>query len=260
MKFCLVLMAAPLLAHDLYLMPERFAVSPGERIVVGIHNGDSFPDSDSPPVLARVKDPMMWAGGNAYNMTNLRTEEKRGLVDVIVKQQGTPLLAVRTAANVLELDAQKFHEYLVEDGLEHILEWRKKNGEAAKPGKERYSKFAKSLLVSGRTDDTWKRRLGHAIEFVPEQNPYAAKAGGSVPFVLLVRGKPAGDIRIELARARDGAGEVTVLGRTDANGRMVVPLTTPGIYRLHAIHIERCTEPTVADWESFWATFTFEVR
>ncbi|HBY63081.1 MAG TPA: hypothetical protein DEH78_24935 [Solibacterales bacterium] len=260
MKPWFILIAAPLLAHDLYLMPERFLVSPGERVAVGLHNGDAFPESETPPVLARVKDASMWAGGNAYNMTNLREDGKRGLVDVVIKQNGTPLLAVRTAPNVLELEAAKFHAYLEEDGLEQVIEWRKKNGEESKPGKERYSKFAKALLLANRPDDTWKRRAGHTIEFVPEQNPYASKAGGTVPFVLLVRGKPAGDVRIELARARDGAGEVTLLGRTDSNGRMVIPLTTPGVYRLHAIHIERCSEPAAADWESFWATFTFEVR
>jgi hypothetical protein len=46
------------------------------------------------------------------------------------------------------------------------------------------------------------------------------------------------------------------VGKTDDEGRIDVPVT-PGQWRLHAIHMERSTKPD-ADWESFWATLTFE--
>jgi hypothetical protein len=39
--------------------------------------------------------------------------------------------------------------------------------------------------------------------------------------------------------------------------RIAVPVT-PGRWRLHTILMERITTPD-ADWESFWATLTFEV-
>jgi hypothetical protein len=50
------------------------------------------------------------------------------------------------------------------------------------------------------------------------------------------------------------------VGTTDSEGRIVVPLKSAGKWRLHTIKMERCTEPAAADWESFWASLTFEVR
>jgi hypothetical protein len=47
-----------------------------------------------------------------------------------------------------------------------------------------------------------------------------------------------------------------VVGRTDAQGRLSVPVSK-GQWRLHTIHMERASGDV--DWESVWTTLTFEV-
>ena len=48
-----------------------------------------------------------------------------------------------------------------------------------------------------------------------------------------------------------------LIGKTDAQGRIALPVKS-GKWRLHTIYMERIAEPD-ADWESFWATLTFEI-
>ncbi len=260
MKHLVVLLAAPLLAQDLYLMTENFTVSPGERVKVGICSGDSFPVSESAPAPDQIRDPSMYTSGGAYNMTSLRVEDDAAFVDAVIKGSGTPLLAVKTAPSVRQVEAPKFHDYLLEQGFEDVAELREKNRETATPVKLRTTRYAKAILFAGKTDDAFKRRVGHAVEFVPDHNPYAARQGMTLPVHVLVKGKPGANLRVNLAYSSPGGGEQTVVGRTDASGHILIPLPVAGRYRLNVVSLERSADPQAADWESQAATLTFEIR
>ena len=167
---------------------------------------------------------------------------------------------MHTVPNFIELAPDKFLDYLKEEGLSEVIAWRTQHGEAGKPGRERYSKFAKSLVLSGTADEHQPPALGFPIEIVPERNPYLLHAGEELPVRVLLRGKPAPHLQVEAAWADQGQSKTTVIGRTDSTGRIRVPLTSAGQWRLHSLHMERCAEPAVADWESLWASLTFAVR
>lgn len=258
MKHWFLLLSAPLLAQELYLMPETFNVSPGQRIKVAIHSGDAFPDSEGAPPLATLKDASMYTAVGAYNMVNLRLDEKAAAVDVSIKGPGTPVLAIRTLAGVVTRDAATFHESLRRRGLAEVIEWREKNNEGGKPGKERYSRFAKAILFNGKADDAYKRRVGHPLEIMPEQNPYALAPGAALPLRVLLRGRPAAGLQVEIAGVPTGKPPTKTTVRTDQSGRLQAPVG-PGKWRLNTVSLERCVDPTAADWESFAASLTFEL-
>ncbi len=46
----------------------------------------------------------------------------------------------------MALEAQKFEDYLRDEGLERIIDQRNKNGQSAAPGRERFYRCAKALL------------------------------------------------------------------------------------------------------------------
>jgi transcription elongation factor GreA-like protein len=57
------------------------------------------------------------------------------------------------------------------------------------------------------------------------------------------------------------AGRIDNIGRTDANGIINVPIKATGPIRLHTIKMERLPGFTnEADWVSFWATLTLDIR
>ena len=137
------------------------------------------------------------------------------------------------------------------------MESRAQRGETDKPARERYTMFAKSILLAGQPNDGYKRALGLPIEIVPEKDPYSVKNGESLPVQVLFKGAPAAGLAMMAALAGENAGKNQTVGKTDALGRIVIPVKA-GKWRLHTIHMERASD-SEADWESFWATLTFEI-
>lgn len=259
--YLLPLLTAGLLAHDLYVLPDAFSVTAKTKLRVAFHNGDSFPESEVAPTIARLKDAQLLSARGPLSIQNLQVAGKRAVGSVDVPTgNGNLLLSVHTAPNFIELAPDKFIAYLKEEGLTQVIDWRSQHDEKAKPGRERYSKFAKSLLVSGAPDDFYGHSLGFPIEIIPEANPYMLHAGSQLPVRVMFRGTPAAGLQLETAWSGEGKSKTTVIGRTDAEGRIRVPLTAAGKWRLHSLMMERCAEPAVADWESFWASLTFEIR
>ena len=60
------------------------------------------------------------------------------------------------------------------------------------------------------------------------------------------------------AAVRDSVGPLAQ-ARTDANGLATLRLDRPGEWMVSAVHMTPCPERTIADWESLWASVTFEL-
>lgn len=247
-------------AHDLFIMPDSFRPERGARITIGFHVSDSFPDSEVGGRLERLRNPrLVWAGGGT-DIVHLRTAGKRNVGDAVVRGSGHVIAVVSTTPTVIELEPGKFTEYLKHEGLTETLQWRANHGESGKPGRERYSKYAKALLVVGAGDGFARHAVGHIIEIIPEADPYRLKPGDSLPIRVLFQGKPAEDLQVQTAWAAKGKSQMAIAGRTGREGRLRVPLHAAGLWRIHTIKMQRCAEPATADWESFWASVTFELR
>lgn len=247
-------------AHDLYLMPAKFTVKPGETLRVAFENGDGFPAGDSSVKPDRLRDTRLVSRAGEAAFTGIVEQPKRTVADVVTMGEGTAILTGRTIPNFIELDATKFRSYLEHENLQHVIKLREGRGESAKPGRERYSKYVKSLITVGRGDDHFKQRTGLTIEIVPEADPAALGVGGRLPVQVLFRGQPAADVAVESAWVAGGKAKMEVAGRTDREGRISIPIRASGPHRLHAIVMERCSDPAAADWESFWASLTFAIR
>lgn len=250
-----------LAAHDLYLRPDTFQPRPGATLRVEYHNGDAFPASHVPVKLERLRDMQLRHGaGHALPFDNLRIEGVATVADVNVPVGGGAFwLTSRTVPNFIQLEAAQFEEYLKHEGLEEIVRWRHAHGEAAKPGREMYSKYVKALGRAGDGAGFSTQPLGLAIEIVPLADPYALQPGQTLRVQVLWDGKPAAGLAIEMANAYDGKVTKKAAGRTGADGQLEIPLSGAGLWKLHAIGMRRGKNPREADWESFWASLTFEL-
>jgi uncharacterized GH25 family protein len=191
-------------------------------------------------------------------MGAFREDDKRMLANVTIPASGHVIATVTAAPQTIALKPEVFTEYLKEEGLTAIIEARAQRGEAEKEGKERYSMYAKAILLADSPSDAWKQTVGSPIEFVAQKDPYQLKSGDSLPVKLLVRGAPASGLEVKAASATPAGNKIVTVGRTDAEGNISVPVIA-GRWRLHAIHMERAKD-TEVDWESYWGTLTFEIR
>ncbi|MGI8743332.1 MAG: DUF4198 domain-containing protein [Bryobacteraceae bacterium] len=251
------MIALPLAAHDLYLLPSSFYVAIGERLIVSINDGDGFPQSEAAAPLDRLRDTDLITPTAVYNIANLHAAETTVVGEANIKAKGTLILTARSTPAFIQMEPRKFRDYLKQEGLTGVLSQEIEG----QPARERYSKYAKALIQSETGDEFFSHVVGFMIEIVPEKNPFTLHAGDELPIQVLVRGKPAADLQIEAARAQTGPGEIKVIGRTDATGHAMIPIDGIGKWRLHTISMHKCSDPTVGQcWESFWASLTFEIR
>jgi len=251
----------PLSGHDLYMMPELFVTKAGTVLKVVFQNGDEFPEATSPVKPERLRNTRLVSKAGTAEFEQITAEATRTTAMVKVPGAGLAILTANTIPNFIELDAEKFRSYLEHENLTGTLKWREAHGEANKPGRERYSKYVKSMIrVGDFKDEFFREKTGLTIEIIPEASPYLLKPGDKLPVQVLFRGKPAVDVAVESVWLQAGKAKMETIGRTDKNGRIVISVKAPGPHRLHAIVMERCTEPAAADWESFWASLTFSIE
>ncbi len=169
-----------------------------------------------------------------------------------------------TASSVI-LDAQKFETYLREEGLDRIIPRKKAEN------RERFYRCAKSLVgvvrASGAppegapeartTPSGFDAPLGFTLELIPRKNPYTLRAGAELPLALLFRNQPIANVLV-VAMSKDDP-EHAVRARTDARGRATLRLPRPGFWLIKAVHMEPAPAGSGADWESWWASLTFDL-
>jgi uncharacterized GH25 family protein len=111
--------------------------------------------------------------------------------------------------------------------------------------------FYTRALVSW-TDEAQKPTSGHAISIMPLQNPFTMKTGDVLSVKVLYNGTP-------LANAEVNGGEHNVLGKTNMEGMIKVPVAL-GVNLLSIEHKEKIKNDPDADMLDETATFTFEVK
>ena len=258
---CLVshLLAAAVEGHDLWVVPGKFALEPGERFRVFVNSGDEFPTSDSLVGEHRLDRFDLVAASGRRALEGFAVDGKSLTVEVTAPEGGIAILVLAVKPRLIRLKAAEFNEYLKEDGLPHALRSREERGELEEPALERYTKCAKAIVRVGDGEDRmWSEPVGTRLEIVPAENPFALRAGGFLPLVLLFDGKPLSDVVVSAGRAGGPRNEVS--GVTDAEGRVGLVLPISGRWYVRSIHMIRLEGDPEAEWESFWATLTFEVQ
>jgi len=249
------LMTSTMWGHDLYFRPPVTKVPAGSPQSIAMHNGDSFPSSDGPPVLARLRDMAVISAGGKKELQRVRVEGKAGMADYEAPK-GSFVVTARTIPNLLELDPKSFESYLEHENLKHVIQWRAQNGESQKKSREFYSKNAKALMNLDE-DDFALRPVGLPVEIVLLKNPSKLKVGDQLPVQVLFDGRPATALMVEVSWTPRKRKEHTWVGPTDQEGKLLIPVEALGFWKLHCIVMQRKADTSKADWESSWASVTF---
>lgn len=249
--------AAPAAAHDFWIEPADFAPAVGEAVAVELRVGEHLAGD---PVPRRAEGIVRFIVRDAEG-----EQEVRGVAGVapagVVRPRtaGVHVLAYETRPVAIELAAEKFERYLAEEGLERVSAERAARGESGRPGRELYSRSAKSLLAAGGWyGEGLDRPVGLPLELVPLRAPDAL--GGktaALPVRLLFRGRPIAGVAVAALPAVEPA--AARRGRTGPDGVIELELDRPGMWLVKAVHMEPAAAGSGADWESWWASLTLAV-
>jgi len=260
----LALCAAPLGAHDMFWRLTAWFVAPGAAMTMPLLNG-TFSKSENAIEWSRVADLSVVAPSGRVTIDSARwsTRGDTSRLSYTTGAAGTYVVGLSTKPREFELPAKDFNQYLADDGIPDILAERQRDGSDAHAAKERYHKHVKAIFQVGEArSDAWKTPLGYPAELVPLENPYAVRAGATLGFLCLVDGKPLAN-QLVMVGGREGTTGDTRLPakalRSDGKGIVRVPITKAGRWYVKFIRMVRVSDGMV-DYESKWASLTFEVR
>jgi uncharacterized GH25 family protein len=242
-------------AHELWLMPSTFEPEPGQSLAVDLRVGAGWPGES----MARQPQQVLRMGfADATGEHPLPSGAGvRPAAHASARRPGAAWLVYRSTDIALELDAASFELYLREEGLDHVLDARRERGHSLRPGRESYSRCAKTLVSVGGNAQGFDRELGLSLELVLLSDP--TQASRDQPFVLklLYRGKPIESVLVK-ALPQDSIARPTS-ARTTHDGIVRLNLGTPGVWLLNAVHMTPASVGIDADWESLWSSLTLRV-
>ncbi|WP_176133024.1 DUF4198 domain-containing protein [Hymenobacter sp. CRA2] len=259
----LLLLGSAAAAHEFWLQPTRYVVPPGSRVHLGRWVGAAFRGERWGGQSARLEQLVHLQPGVAAptDLTASARQTDSLQTTAQLTQPGTHLLALRTNDAYLTLPAAEFEAYLKEEGLSDVSWQRQKYKQQDQPGREAYRRCAKTLVLAGAAsapDSTFRRRVGHPLEIVPEQNPYLLRAGASLTVLVLADGRPLGSQPLQAwLRPTDGHPAQHFTLHTNQNGRALLRMQYPADVLLAAVRMTRLAKSSQADWQSTWASLTF---
>lgn len=247
-------------AHEYWFEPETFFPSVGGNTVVHLYVGDGLIKDGEERKFELEKTPMfkVFSQRKTLDLLGVLVAGATPIYQFSADAAGNYLLGMERNWSYIKIEPEKFEAYLSEDGIDYIIAEREKLGERKKEGRERYSRFIKSLLqVGDKRDDQYKRKLGLKLELIPLENPYSKKIGDTITFQLLFDGKPAVG-RTVFADNREAETQKMV---TDSHGKFSFKVSKSGLWLARLVIMQRCkADCGEADWESFWGAFSFGVK
>ena len=248
--------------HDFWIEPDNFLPAKGSNVALFLRQGEHFKGDTLPYINAWFTDFSVTTDANRKAIESIQGNDPAA---TIVAESGSQLIGYQSVPTFVELEAEKFNQYLADEGIEFIRAERERNGESDLPAPENFIRCAKALIQSGPAQqDVYATKLGYTLELIPQSDPYLASVGDQLSFQLLYRDKPIEGLLLQ-AFTREEPNSIEKL-RTDKNGIATITLDRNGVWLVKAVHIipirgrpQTIVGAQPARWQSYWATFLFEL-
>ena len=243
-------------AHDFWIEPTGFITDLGRVVGVKLRVGEEFRGDAVPRNEALIGDFVVVDANGRRQVVGRDGSDPAGLLRVT--SPGLMVIGYRSRPSPVTLPADKFTQYLKEEGLESVIDARARSQTSQRDGREIFSRAAKSLVRSGATTPgSGDRTLGFPIELVAERNPYQMRRGDSLAVRLTYKDAPLAGALVVAYNQRTPYHKVKA--RSDRDGRASFVIDEAGAWLVKAVHMVPAPAGSNADWESFWASLTFEI-
>jgi hypothetical protein len=251
-------LAWPVQAHDFWLQPRSFHLpAPGVAATsIQIGHGDAREAwAVKPERIVRFQ-----AVGPA-GAVDLRPGVRAGAADqpLPLRAPGLHVLVYESTPIPSVLPAQRFTDYLREEGLTPALQAREQTGRTQAQGREIYSRRAKALVQVGPAKGPQAHvtaPIGLTLEIVPERNPYALRPGEPLPVRVFYQGRPLPGALVKLTDLGRDEKPVEVR-RTDAQGRALFRPRQDGEWLLNVVWTRPLVGDPRGDWDTVFSSLTF---
>ncbi len=241
-------------AHDFWVRPNAYILDAPGQLDIQLRVGDDFAGAPYARNPAHAQRFVIAGPNGVRDVPGVNGRDPAGAIEL--ESIGTYVIGYRSHRSPVSLDGAKFQSYLVAEGLDRIARLRVEAGTENSPGHEVFSRCAKALVQVGETSDVAvDHALGMRLELVAATNPMALDADRNFSATLLFEGRPLAGALV--SAHHHGSAPVELSARTDAEGRVTLPLRGDGEWLIAAVHMVSAPDTVDADWESLWASLTF---
>jgi uncharacterized GH25 family protein len=246
-------LAAPVAAHDFWIEPEKFRAGVSDTLPLRLYVGEEFKGD------ALLYNPADFERYIYTGPTGVRPvqgelgDDPAGRLPI--SGAGTYVVGFEGKRREARYDSSaEFGQYLKSEGIgEKVIQALER---ANRGILEIYTRCAKALVRAGAgaTLKTVDQVLGFPLELVALTSPYSNDRAVTVQ--LLFRGKPLDGAQL-IAFPKQQP-QAKVRAQTDKDGHATLDLSGPGIWLVSAVHVLPLPSLARADYESYWASLTFE--
>ncbi len=245
-------------AHEFWLSPDDYAVAPEEVMQVRLRVGSEMKGlvlSYLPQDIARFEV----VQGQTVRPVEGRMGDNPALV-MDAQVDGLAVVVHETNDSTLTYDDfAVFQRFVAHKDFRTALADHTARGLPESGFRETYRRHAKSLIAVGSGAGA-DRVVGLKIEIVALANPYTDDLSGGMPLQVLLDGAPRADAQLELFQAAPDGTVTITLHRTDAEGRVTVPVLPGMEYLADNVDLRALPNDDVDAgpvWHSDWASLTF---
>jgi uncharacterized GH25 family protein len=253
--FTILVSGAPLLAHDMWIEPATFSPQTGDIVGVKLRVGQDLLGDPLPRDPKLIKSFVVEDAEGRKPLVGRTGADPAGYLRITAP--GMHVVGYSSNPSQVELGAEKFNQYLKDEGLDQVAAMRAKRNETGTKVRELFSRCAKSLVLAGPpSESSGDRTLGCALELVAERNPYALHARQTLPLILKYENRPLAGALVVAINRLNPAQKLTA--RTGKDGRVRFTPRDGGLWLIKAVHMVPA-ETEGSDWVSYWASLTFEL-
>ena len=243
-----------LLAHDMWMEPATFSPETGEIVGVKLLVGQGLLGDPLPRDSSLINQ--FFVAGAAERTPLVGRDGGNPAGFLRVAEPGLMVVGYRSNPSSVAETAEKFNQYLKEEGLDSIAALRARRNESGAGVHELFSRCAKSLILSGAASESQHdQQLGFTLELLAERNPYTLRASDDLPVRLTYEGKPLAGALVAALNRQNPAEKISA--RTGADGRVRLRLRPEGMWLVKAVHMIPAQAGSGSDWVSYWASLTF---
>ena len=257
-------------AHDLWLEPNAPLAARGDELVIHLREGDAFKNDEERSLQKDHVERFDLFSDRARRRDLLAAgKDEQTPVAHARLESGAGLAVMDRGPRPITMPSDKFNHYLTDEGLEAITAGRARLGQSDQPGVEVYSRFLKTLIqerdLNAATPSTlYKRRVGQRLEILLETDPGRMQPDGTLVVKVIFDGKPLTGARVfAYRRAGNDVPTAAMTANTSARGLAEFKVDQPGLWLVRLVHMRAVADKRTdasAQWESFWAAYTFAVR
>jgi len=263
--FC-VAAFAPVHAHEFWFAPIAATPAAGQAVRLRLEVGEGFSGEAAGFSIARTASLRHYTGGTERDLRPLLAPDvPEAEVLFVLNDSGTHLLSFDSEPQLLSLNADKFHAYLHDEGLDFVKALREGSGTAHQPGRERYHRNVKTLVQAGPSppagslpDLTYATQTGQRLEITPLGDPLTLNSGERLNLKVAFDAAPLAGALVKAWHRRNGQ-VLMIRTTTSADGRATFELPYAGGWMVSVVHMVHVQNDADADWESYWGNVSFSV-